>query len=719
MATGSRRPVHPGKPYPLGATWDGRGVNFALFSEHAEKVELCLFDAQGRHETERIALPEYTDHVWHGYLPDLAPGQLYGYRVYGPYAPENGHRFNNNKLLVDPYAKAVVGPVHWHDACYGYRIGHTRRDLSFDRRDSARYVPKAMVVKVDYPWNGDRRPDVPLRDTVIYELHVKGMTALHPDVPEVHRGTFSGLASRPIIEHLQRLGVTTVELMPVFAFLDEPHLRAKGLTNYWGYNPLGFFAPERRYLSGPGPDEFKAMVARFHEAGIEVILDVVYNHTCEGNHLGPTISLRGIDNKTYYHLVAEDPRYYHNHSGCGNTLNVSHPRVLQMVMDSLRYWAETMHVDGFRFDLAAALARGPRGFERAGAFLAAVRQDPVLNRVKLIAEPWDIGPAGYRMGEFPAGWMEWNDAFRDRVRAFWKGDPGQVGVMATRVSGSSDIFAGRSPLASINYVTAHDGFTLHDLVSYNEKHNDANLEENRDGTAHNLSWNCGVEGPTSDSAVRTLRYRQKRNLMATLLLSQGVPMLLGGDELGHTQNGNNNAYCQDSPISWLNWDLSHKDDQEFLAFVRAMIALRRRHPAFRRRRFFTGIPPSGGVKDITWLSPVGREICREEWDQPDNRCFGCHVNGSDREEDERFILLFNAAAERVDFVLPDMAFGMAWDVIVDTALDGGEDVSPRPFRAGEPYPLERNSLVVLVERRHHQRPHAPPQPGARGGRPTD
>lgn len=718
MAIGHRTVVRPGKPYPLGATWDGRGVNFALFSAHAEKVELCLFDAQGRRETDRIALPELTDEVWHGYVPDMGPGQLYGYRVHGPYEPKSGHRFNANKLLIDPYAKAIVGQVQWHPACYGYKFGHPREDLSFDRRDSARHVPKAMVVKTDYPWDNEHRPDIPLADTILYEAHVKGMTALNHRVPEALRGTFAGLAAPAVIDHLHWLGVTSIELLPVHSAVDEPHLKDKGLTNYWGYSPLGFFAPDRRFMTGSDPDEFKAMVARFHDAGIEIILDVVYNHTFEGNHLGPTISLRGIDNKSYYHHVAEQPRFYHNHSGCGNTLNASHPRVLQMIMDSLRYWADSMHVDGFRFDLAAAVARGPRGFERAGAFLAAVRQDPVLNRVKLIAEPWDIGPSGYRMGEFPPGWAEWNDAFRNGVRGFWKGNPRQVGPMATRISGSSDVFWRRGPLASVNYVTAHDGFTLHDLVSYDDKHNEDNQEDNRDGTNDNQSWNCGTEGPTDDPEVRALRYRQKRNLIATLLLSQGVPMLLAGDELGRTQNGNNNAYCQDNPLSWLHWEPRSPEDQEFMDFVRAMIALRRRHPAFRRRRFFSGQPVSAnGLKDITWLSPVGGEIAPAEWDLPHKRCFGYHINGTHTEShavdhgadtaateaDDRFIVMMNASGQTVDFVLPGPEYGAEWNVLIDTA-ETEEDESPRPHRSGEALPMTPHSMIVLIERTRKRRP---------------
>lgn len=705
MSTSRRRPPQPGKPYPLGATWTGRGVNFAVFSAHAERVEICLFDPTGRKEVERIALPAWTDEVWHGYLPDIQPGQLYGLRVYGPYAPHDGHRFNPHKLLVDPYAKAVVGTAKMHPACFGYKVGHSKQDLSFDKRDSARYVPKSMVVKTAYPWDHEHRPDIPRDRTILYEMHVKGMTALHPEVPESMRGTYAGLGHPAVLDHLRHMGVTTVELMPVFAFLDETHLVEKGLTNYWGYNPISFFAPDGRYLSAPADraaaDEFKAMVARFHDAGIEVVLDVVYNHTCEGNHFGPTLSLRGIDNKSYYHLVAEDPRYYQNHSGCGNTLNVAHPRVLQMVMDSLRYWVEVMHVDGFRFDLAAAIARGPRGFERGSAFLAAVRQDPVLQSVKLIAEPWDIGPAGYRMGEFPHGWAEWNDAFRDGIRAYWRGDDNTRGLLATRVAGSSDVFGWRTPLSSVNFITAHDGFTLHDLVSYAAKHNEANQEENKDGTNHNLSWNCGTEGPTDDPGILRRRWRAKRNLIATLMLSQGMPMLLHGDELSRTQQGNNNAYCQDNPISWVNWEMDSPEQRDFLKFVRDMIRLRQRHPAFRRKTFFNGTAKADdpdGLRDVTWLGPDGTELGPDDWHAPHARCLGMHINGADDGQDDgRFLLLFNADPAPAPFTLPPAAFGAEWTLLVDTS-HSDEDGPARPYRAAATYPLAGESMAVLIER---------------------
>lgn len=707
MRIGPRSPIQPGRPYPLGATWTGRGVNFALFSENAEKVELCLFDSSGKKETARLILPERTDDVWHGYIPNLRPGQLYGYRVYGPYDPQSGNRFNANKLLVDPYARAVSGVLNWHPSCYGYRHGHPKADLSFDKRDNARHVPKGVVVKTDYPWGAQQLPETPWHDTVIYETHVRGMTLKNPDIPAQDRGRFLGLSHPAILEHLVGLGVTAVELLPVQSFASEPHLSERGLTNYWGYNPLSFFAPHPAYAQNHGPDEFKAMVERFHDAGIEVILDVVYNHTCEGNHLGPTLSWRGIDNRSYYHLTSEDPRYYHNHSGCGNTLNVAHPRVLQMVMDSLRYWVETMHVDGFRFDLASAVARGPRGFEGSGAFLAALRQDPVLQRAKLIAEPWDLGPQGYRLGGFPTGWREWNDAYRNVVRGYWRGDDGHLGPVATRLSGSSDLFWKRSPLASLNYITSHDGFTLADLVSYNGKHNQDNGENNADGTNYNLSWNCGAEGPSDDPAITRLRRQQRRNLLATLMISQGVPMLLMGDERGRTQQGNNNAYCQDSALSWVDWSPLNDEERHFQDFLRDLIALRRNHPALRRLTFFTGRPKPGdetsGVKDVTWLSPQGWEIRAEEWSVPQNRCLGMHINGAEPGvQDDRLLILLNAHSDPIPFTLPGPAYGHRWSVLLDTAradTPTDEDDEPgRPYGWGEAFPLLGRSLVILADR---------------------
>ena len=549
--------VWPGRPHPRGATWDGEGVNFALFSENAKRVELCLFDASGRREVQRIVLGEQTDQVWHCYLPEARPGLVYGYRVYGPYRPLEGHRFNPHKLLLDPYAKSIVGAVRWSDALFGYTVGHKRADLSLDRRDSAGGMPKCKVIDPAFTWGDDRRPVVPWHEMVIYELHVRGFTMQHPDVPPPLRGTYAGLATAPVIDYLQRLGITTVELMPVHAYVDDRNLVQAGLRNYWGYNTIGYFAPDSRYSASGKVSEFKTMVKALHSAGLEVILDVVYNHTAEGNELGPTLAFRGIDNAAHYRLRPDDRRYYMDFTGTGNTLDMQHPRVLQLMMDSLRYWVQEMHVDGFRFDLASALARELHEVDRLGTFFDIIRQDPLLSQVKLIAEPWDLGEGGYQVGNFPSGWAEWNDKYRDTMRAYWKGDGGLIGDFARRLTGSSDLYgrSGRRPHASINYITVHDGFTLRDLVSYNEKHNEANGEGNRDGAANNLSWNCGVEGPTDDPAINELRERQVRNLLGTLLLSQGVPMMLAGDEIGRTQRGNNNAYCHDNEISWVDWAL--------------------------------------------------------------------------------------------------------------------------------------------------------------------
>jgi glycogen operon protein len=698
--------VWPGAPYPRGATWDGQGVNFSIFSSNAERVELCLFDPSGRHELQRIELRERTDEIWHCYLPEARPGLLYGYRVHGPYRPEQGLRFNPNKLLVEPYARHLSGALKWSDAHFGYRVGHRQQDLSFDRRDSAPGMPKCRVVDTAFTWGDDRPPRVPWHDTVIYELHVRGFSLQHPDVPPALRGTYAGLACAPAVQHLRELGVTTVELMPVHAFADDRHLLARGQRNYWGYNSLAFFAPDMRYCASGRISEFKTMVKTLHWAGLEVILDVVYNHTAEGNHLGPTLSLRGIDNAAYYRL-APDPRYYMDYTGTGNTLNLRHPRVLQLIMDSLRYWVLEMHVDGFRFDLASALARELHEVDRLGAFFDVIAQDPVLSQVKLIAEPWDLGEGGYQVGNFPAGWAEWNDRYRDTVRAYWKGDGGLIGDFARRLTGSSDLYeaSGRKPHASINFVTAHDGFTLTDLVSYNHKHNEANLEGNRDGHDHNLSWNCGSEGPTDDPAACALRARQKRNFIATLLLSQGVPMLLAGDEIGRTQHGNNNAYCQDSAISWLEWTLDG-DKQALLRFVRRMIHLRLQHPVFRRRRFFQGRPiRGGGVKDIAWLTPDGREMNDDQWDQDFARCLGVYLAGEALEEtdlrgrplrDDNFLLLLNAHHETIEFALPQFVPGALWQVLVDTAYEQGLAVDGR-FPAGERYGLQGRSLALMAE----------------------
>ena len=704
--------VWPGKPYPLGSNWDGEGVNFALFSEHAEKVELCLFDPAGRRELHRIPVKEQTDQVWHCYLPEARPGLLYGYRVYGPYDPAKGHRFNHNKLLLDTYAKQIVGDLKWSDSHFGYRIGHRLEDLSFDRRDSAPGMLKSMVVDPAFTWGTDQLLRTPWHKSTIYELHVRGFTIQHPRVPAALRGTYAGLATAPVIDYLLKLGITAIELMPVHYFVDDRQLVAKGLRNYWGYNTIGFFAPMSRYLATGSISEFKTMVKTMHSAGIEVILDVVYNHTAEGNQLGPTLSFRGIDNSVYYRTLADNPRYYMDYTGTGNTLNMRHPRVLQLIMDSLRYWVLDMHVDGFRFDLAATLARELHEVDKLGAFLDIIHQDPVLSQVKLIAEPWDLGEGGYQVGKFPVGWAEWNDRYRDVVRSYWKGDGGQIGELAYRITGSSDLYArsGRRPYASINFVTAHDGFTLQDLVSYNQKHNEANGEENRDGTDNNRSWNCGVEGPTDDPAILALRARQKRNFLATLLLSQGVPMLLGGDALGHTQQGNNNAYCQDNEISWINWE-DPNVDKELIAFVRKVIALRKYHPVFRRRHFFQGRAIKGaGVKDILWLRPDGSEMTDEEWNQEHARTLGMFLSGSAVDEmdergqlltDENFLLLMNAHHEEVPFTLPSAASGMLWVSVLDThcATGGGPD---RPFEAAGTYPLQARSMAVLVERQRDQ-----------------
>jgi isoamylase len=685
--------VTGGQPYPLGATFDGSGVNFALFSSHATKVELCLFDPSGRRETERVALPEYTDEVWHGYLPDAQPGLLYGYRVHGPYDPAHGHRFNAHKLLIDPYAKALLGPIRWHDAMFGYRIGSPRADLSFDRRDSAVGIPKCRVIDPAFSWGTDRPPDRPWSETIIYETHVEGFTRRHPAVPAPLRGTFAGLCHPAAIDHLVKLGITAVELLPVHGFVDDRYLTEKGLRNYWGYNTIAFFAPEPRYLGAEGHAEFRTAVKKLHEAGIEVILDVVYNHTAEGNQMGPTLSFRGVDNASYYRLSPENPRYYFDVTGCGNSLNLSHPRVLQLVMDSLRYWASEMHVDGFRFDLASALGRETNGFDNGAGFFDAVRQDPVLSRVKLIAEPWDVGEGGYRVGGFPPGWSEWNDKYRDTVRQFWRGDEGRLAELASRLTASSDHYYhhGRRPWASINFVTAHDGFTLRDLVSYDAPHNEANQETS--GHADNKSWNCGVEGPTDDPAINALRLRQMRNMLATLLLAQGVPMLLAGDEIGHTQHGNNNAYCQDNEISWFPWEGWSEADRTQLDFVRQLIALRRANPAFRRARYFTGAPLAGnGQKDVTWLSPAGHEMTSEDWTLGYARCLGMLLGAAPGEAGP-FAVLVNAHHDQLPFKLPNTAPDASWRRLIDT--DEGRNNGAVAFGGTETYPLAGRSLVVL------------------------
>ena len=698
--------VWPGAPYPLGATWDGVGVNFAIFSEHATRVELCLFDGpEAEVESLTIPLPEQTDMVWHGYLPDAQPGQLYGYRVHGPFAPQAGHRFNPNKLVLDPYARVVGRALRWNEALFGFTFG--RDDTTFDARDSAPYAPLAAVVDNAFTWGGDRPLRTPWHETLIYEVHVKGFTKLNAQIPEALRGTYRGLASEPAIRHLTSLGVTAVELMPVHHHADEWHLVQRGLGNYWGYNTLAYFAPDLAFAGAAHPldavREFKMMVRALHAAGLEVILDVVYNHTAEGNHTGPTLSLRGIDNASYYRLQPGQPRYYQDFTGCGNTLNMRSPRVLQLIMDSLRYWVQEMHVDGFRFDLASALARELHAVDKLGAFFDIIHQDPVLSQVKLIAEPWDLGEGGYQVGNFPTKWTEWNGQYRDTVRRFWRGDGGVVSELATRLAGSSDLYeqSGRRPYASINFVTSHDGFTLADLVSYDRKHNEANGEDNRDGENHNLSWNCGVEGPTTDRDVVELRARQRRNLLATLLTSIGVPMLSGGDELGRTQHGNNNAYCQDNETSWTHWDLD-ADGRDFLEFTRRLIRVWRTNPVLRRRKFLQGRRIRGiDAADITWLDPSGREMTDEMWNSPDARALAMRLNGDAIDEaDEHgeriagntLLVLFNSSHDAEPFTLPADTPNDRWEILFDTF----DPWTPaRRLGGGDRYELQHRSMAVL------------------------
>lgn len=678
----------PGKPYPLGATWDGAGVNVALFSENATRVDLCLFDSpDARLESETVELKEHTDMVWHGYLPDLRPGQLYGFRVYGPDDPEAGLRFNPHKVLLDPYAKAIGREVRWSDCMFGYVVGDEDEDLSLDERDNAAFAPLGVIIDPAFTWGHDHSPNIPWHKTIIYEVHVKGFTKLHPDIPEEMRGTYAGLASEQAIKHFRDLGVTTIELLPVQHFTQDRFLIQKGLSNYWGYNTLGYLAPEPRYGMSTSPEEtvreFKTMVRNLHQAGLEVILDVVYNHTAEGNHLGPMLSFRGIDNPSYYRLVPDSPRYYMDYTGCGNTLNMLSPRVLQLIMDSLRYWVLEMHVDGFRFDLASALARELHEVDKLGAFFDIIHQDPVLSQVKLIAEPWDLGEGGYQVGNFPVLWTEWNGKYRDCVRRFWKGDGDMVAEFATRLSGSSDLYEhnGRRPYASINFITCHDGFNLVDLVSYNHKHNEANGENNRDGGDHNESWNHGVEGPTDDPEILRLRNRQRRNFIATLFLSQGVPMLLAGDELSHTRQGNNNTYCQDNELEWLNWDLDEQK-QAFLKFVQQMIQLNKDHPVLTRRSFFQGRQIRGTeVKDLTWLDPSGDEMDDDAWTSGFVRSLGVRLDGNlITETDERggkvtgdtLLLLLNAHHGTVWFNLPETEENEQWEVLLET-LDKSQE----------------------------------------------
>ncbi len=699
----------PGRPHPLGAVWDGEGTNFALFSEHATSVELLLFDADADAEpAETIALRERTRGVWHTRLPDVRPGRLYGYRVHGPHDPERGHRFNPAKLLVDPYARAIGGTLRWSDAVYGHTRGDPREDLSKDPWESAGFVPKAVVVDATFPWDGDRPPRVPWSRTVLYECHVKGMTQLHPDVPPKLRGTYLGLATEPVIDHLKQLGVTALELLPVHHAVSERRLVERGQVNYWGYNTLGFFAPDSRFATGSHGeqvDEFKSMVKALHRAGIEVILDVVYNHSAEGGRLGPTLSLRGIDNSSYYRLDPEDPRHYVDYTGCGNSLNMGHPRTLQLIMDSLRYWVGEMHVDGFRFDLAPVLARELHEVNRLGRFFAMVQQDPMLAETKLIAEPWDLGPGGYQLGNFPEGWAEWNPEYRDTTRRFWRGDAGQTGALASRLSGSADIYAkrGRDPWASINLVTCHDGFTLRDLVSYERKHNEANGEENGDGHGANWSRNWGAEGPTESVRIQRTRDRISRNLLATLAFSHGVPMISHGDELGRTQLGNNNAYCHDGPLTWLSWDLDRRE-RDLLEFTRAVFRIRRENGSLRRRRFFSGLPVSGdGTKDLTWLRGDGEEMKEADWHDPERRVLGMWVSAEapdEADEDGRpvqastLLLLVNGGSRSVPFRLPELPQPGHWQQTVNTARPG-----VRAVRGGT-LNLVAQSLILLT----HQKP---------------
>jgi glycogen operon protein len=695
--------VWPGSAYPLGATFDGNGTNFALFSEVAEAVQLCLFDDDG--EQECIDLRDVDGYVWHCYLPEVQPGQKYGYRVHGPYDPSKGQRCNPNKLLLDPYAKAVSGKIDWEPALFSYNLGEpdSRND-----EDSAAHMMLGVVINPFFDWDGDRSPRTPYHHSVIYEAHVKGLTELHPDVPENQRGTYAGVAHPSVVEHLKKLGVTAIELMPVHQFVQDSTLLDKGLSNYWGYNTIGFFAPHNEYASsgdlGQQVQDFKAMVRALHRADIEVILDVVYNHTAEGNHLGPTLSFRGIDNAAYYRLVDNDEQHYMDYTGTGNSLNVRNPHALQLLMDSLRYWVTEMHVDGFRFDLASTLAREFYDVDKLSTFFELIQQDPVVSQVKLIAEPWDVGPGGYQVGNFPPQWTEWNGKYRDTVRDFWRGEPATLGEFASRLTGSSDLYehSGRRPVASINFVTAHDGFTIADLVSYNEKHNEANGEDNNDGESHNRSWNCGVEGPTDDAKVLALRSRQQRNFLATLLLSQGVPMILHGDELGRSQQGNNNGYCQDSELTWIHWDTV---DLPLVEFTAALSRLRHEHPTFRRSRFFDGRPVRRGqgekLPDIVWLNADGKEMLPEDWGSGFGRTIGVFLNGDGiggvdsrgrRITDVNFLLFFNAHDDTVDFTLPPAEYAPKWDVVIDTA---GEYADTQVLDAGASLGVSGKAMVVL------------------------
>lgn len=698
--------VYPGKPYPLGATWDGHGVNFSVYADNATGVDLCLFtDTNQEKESIKVRIKERIHHVWHCYIPGLEPGQLYGYRVFGHYEPENGHRFNPHKLLIDPYAKAIAGTIQWHDSLFGYKLGDEARDLSFSEEDSAPYIPKCVVINSDFNWEGDIAPKIPMHQSIIYETHVKGFTKLHPEIPEDIRGTYSAMAHPATIAYLKDLGVTAVEFMPVHHFVSDGHLQEKGLYNYWGYNSIGFFAPDVRYASagsqGQQVAEFKEMVKALHKENIEVILDVVYNHTAEGNHLGPTLSFKGIDNSTYYRLT-EDQRFYMDYTGTGNTLNARLPNVLMLIMDSLRYWILEMHVDGFRFDLASTLARELHDVDKLSAFFDIIHQDPVISQVKLIAEPWDVGEGGYQVGKFPPGWTEWNGKYRDCIRDYWIGAESMLGEFADRFTGSSDLYQDdyRKPTASVNFITAHDGFTLHDLVSYNEKHNEANGENSQDGESHNRSWNCGTEGPTDDENIISLRNKQKRNLLATLFLSQGVPMLVAGDEFGRTQMGNNNAYCQDNEVSWLNWETMDKGLQKFTS---KLIALRKAHPTFSRRKWFQGMPVKGiGLEDIAWFLPEGIEMDDEHWQHDYARSLAVYLNGQgirslgekgEKLVDDDFYIMFNAHHEAIIYRIPEEKYGKEWEKVLDTTTDEVEELVT--YKYGEEISIKGRSVVLL------------------------
>ncbi|TDE17373.1 glycogen debranching protein GlgX [Dyadobacter psychrotolerans] len=698
----------PGKPFPLGATWDGKGVNFSVFSEHADGMQLCLF-SDDNHEKENVVIKieEVTHHIWHVYVPDLGPGQRYGFRASGRYEPENGHRFNPNKLLIDPYSKALDGTLKWDEAVFCYQAGAPDEDLSFSEKDSAAFIPKSVVIDNRFDWENDEKPDIPYSDTIIYEAHVRGFTMLHKDIPDYIKGTYAGIAHEVSINYLKELGITAIELLPIHHFVADQQLIEKGLTNYWGYNTLGFFAPDARYSSsgtaGEQVIEFKKMVKALHKAGIEVILDVVYNHTAEGNHLGPTLSFRGLDNASYYRLCADDQRHYMDYTGTGNTLNVQLPNVLALIMDSLRYWITEMHVDGFRFDLAASLARTLEETDSLSSFFNIIYQDPVISQVKLIAEPWDIGDQGYMVGKFPVGWGEWNDKFRDHIRDFWRGGDINLCEFAHRFTGSPDLYQGdyRRPTASINFLTAHDGFTLNDLVTYNRKHNLANGEDNKDGAEANNSWNCGVEGPSADQEIILLRHKQRRNLLTTMFLSQGVPMLVAGDELGRTQNGNNNAYCQDNEISWINWESA---DLKLLEYTRSLIQFCNDHPSFRRRRWFQGLPVTGTESnDILWLHADGSTYSDPQWDIELAKTFGVYLNGKGircvnwdgkRITDDSFYIIFNSEENPAEFVLPSAECGDQWRIVIDSS-EGFISEKDEEFKAGHTLNVPGRSVMVL------------------------